>query len=221
MRSQSRSKKIARRDGRSLRAERLRLHRRQQILDCARRQFAEHGYHLTSVADIIARAGVARGTFYLHFPGKRAILDELIDGLLLRLNQTVRRIEVGPGAAPPIAQMRENVVGLVTILLEDADLTRILLRESGVDADFDHKREQFFRHLLARIERGIALGQEMGLVRACDRAIGAACTLGSLKEVMYRYTVAGETPPDQAALAGEVLDYVVSAMFRPLQFKKE
>jgi len=41
--------------------------RRQQILSVAREAFAKRGYHQTTIDDIVALAGVARGTFYLYF----------------------------------------------------------------------------------------------------------------------------------------------------------
>jgi len=203
----------AARDGRSLRAEKLRTERRRQILACAERLFAERGYHATSVGDIIARANVARGTFYLHFPSKRAIFDQLIDALFARLATIVRRIDVTPGAPPAVEQMLRNVEGVVTLLLAEQDLTRILLREAGADPDFDRKLHEFYARLLARIEGGIRLGQTMGLVRSCDSRVAAACVLGSIKEVTYRYAVAGEKPPETALLSREVLDYVVQALF--------
>ena len=207
-------------DGRSLRAERLRSKRRRQILGCARRLFAERGYHLTSVEDIIGRARVARGTFYLHFPSKRALFAELLEGLFAELRQTVRRIEVGPRARPPVEQMHANVLGVVRLLQSERDLTKILLREGGADGDFDRQRTQFYRRLLGRIEDGIRLGQQMELVRSCEPRIASACVLGSIKEVMVRFVVAGEKAPAPATLAQEILDYVVQALFRPLQEKE-
>jgi AcrR family transcriptional regulator len=205
------------RDGRSLRAEKLREKRRKQILGHARRLFAERGYHLVSVGDIIARASVARGTFYLHFPSKRAIFDELIEGLFAQLGARVRRIDVGVGAPPPLEQMRDNVVRVVDLLLGERDLTRILLREAGADEEFDRKLNEFYARLLERIEGGIRLGQSMNLVRPCEPHITAACVLGSVKEVMFRCAVVEELRPQASVLAEEILSYVVSALFRPLQ----
>jgi AcrR family transcriptional regulator len=188
-------------------------------LACARHLFAERGYHLTSVAEIIARAGVARGTFYLHFPSKRALFDELSERLFAALAGTVRRIEVGPEAPPPLDQMHANVLGVVTLLLSERELTRILLRESGVDAEFDRKRGEFYDRLLGRIRQGIELGQQMGLVRPSHAPTAAACILGSIKEVMIQV----QEPSDQGKplkpldLAKEILDYVVRGLFWPLQ----
>jgi len=57
--------------------------RRAALVAAAAALFAEKGYEHTTVSDIVARAGVAQGTFYLYFPSKeaalRAVADDLVD----------------------------------------------------------------------------------------------------------------------------------------------
>ena len=91
-------------DGRVSRAQRLRESRRAGVLAVARRIFSQKGYHATSIHDIIETAEIARGTFYLYFESKRAIFDELLDGLVTTLQAQVKRIEVGADAPPPVDQ---------------------------------------------------------------------------------------------------------------------
>src|SRR3954464_9770516 len=50
-----------------------RLDRRTQLLAAARSVFAKKGYEEATVAEIVGRAGVAQGTFYLYFPGKESL----------------------------------------------------------------------------------------------------------------------------------------------------
>ena len=47
--------------------------RRTQLLHAARTVFAKKGYEEATIAEIVRRAGVAQGTFYLYFPGKEAL----------------------------------------------------------------------------------------------------------------------------------------------------
>jgi AcrR family transcriptional regulator len=47
--------------------------RRTQLLAAARAVFARKGYDEATVAEIVGRAGVAQGTFYLYFPGKESL----------------------------------------------------------------------------------------------------------------------------------------------------
>jgi AcrR family transcriptional regulator len=49
---------------------------RQELRRCALARFARHGFDKTSVADIVADAGVTERTFYRHFPTKEAVLFE-------------------------------------------------------------------------------------------------------------------------------------------------
>ncbi len=48
-----------------------------QILTAAREVFQEKGYEDATVSDIVRRAGVAQGTFYLYFPSKKDVVVEL------------------------------------------------------------------------------------------------------------------------------------------------
>jgi AcrR family transcriptional regulator len=52
--------------------------RRQQLLDHATKRFAEHGYHPTSVADIVGGVGVGKGVFYWYFDSKEQLFVELL-----------------------------------------------------------------------------------------------------------------------------------------------
>lgn len=203
-------------DGRTARAERLRGERRMQVLRAARQVFSERGYHAASIADIIASAEIARGTFYLYFVNKRAIFDELLDGLLLQLNRSVVRIQVEDGAPSPIDQMRGNVHRVLAVLDENRDLTKILLREAvGLDATFDEKLGAFYDNIIARIQGGLELGQQLGLVRPCDSRVAARCVLGGVKEVVYQELVAGGLGAlSRAALVNEMVDYNLRGLFR-------
>jgi AcrR family transcriptional regulator len=63
--------------------------RRNQILDAATQIFAEKGFHRATVRAVAQAAGVADGTIYTYFASK----DELLIGILDRLNQTDERPE--------------------------------------------------------------------------------------------------------------------------------
>src|SRR5574340_427846 len=58
--------------------ERQRQERESLILRAASELFAERGYHATSLEDIAARVGIAKGTIYLHFASK----DDLVVALM-------------------------------------------------------------------------------------------------------------------------------------------
>ncbi|MDP6667870.1 MAG: TetR/AcrR family transcriptional regulator [Dehalococcoidia bacterium] len=51
--------------------------RRQQILAAARLVFDEKGYESATISEIVKKAGVAQGTFYLYFSSKKDIVVDL------------------------------------------------------------------------------------------------------------------------------------------------
>ncbi|ASW54046.1 TetR/AcrR family transcriptional regulator [Plantactinospora sp. KBS50] len=61
-------------DGRS----RRRVDTRQRLFEAAVALIAEQGYSATTVDDIAARAGVAKGTVYYNFPSKTALFEALL-----------------------------------------------------------------------------------------------------------------------------------------------
>src|SRR5439155_15598031 len=95
--------------------------RRQQILAAARGLFAKRGYHLTTIDDIVAQAGVARGTFYLYFEDKRAIFSDLIDRFAGQLSVAIVRIVTYDPGRTVVEQVRENIRAIIgTCLAEGA-----------------------------------------------------------------------------------------------------
>jgi AcrR family transcriptional regulator len=191
----------------------LREERREQVLRSAMEVFAHKGYHATSVGDIIKRARIARGTFYLYFENKRQIFEALLELALQGLVGQLRRIDLSPQSPPPLDQLRDNVGRLIGFLLSERELTQILLRHAeGLDAEFDRRLSAFYDRLLEMIDGMLRLGQMMALVRPCDRHIVAACILGSVKEVVSRLTVANQVP-DLATVVEEIVNFGLRGIF--------
>lgn len=204
-------------DGRSLRAQRLRNERRLQILEVARQLFAQRGYHATSIQDLLDRADIARGTFYLHFDSKRAIFDELVDEFLARIRSVVRVVDLAPAAPPPLHQIESNLDRIFSVLQQNRDVTRItLLMAEGLDAECDAKMADFYGRVLDLLCHALRLGQQMGLVRACDVSIVAQAALGGLKEVALQWIARRDSSEVELRhVAHEILAYTLHGLFLP------
>lgn len=187
--------------------------RRRQILDCARKVFGERGYHATTVTDIIHEAKVARGTFYRHFDGKRAVFDQLIDGLIASLELDIRRVDLTDDATPVVDQMLGNVQRVLRTLFENADVTRMLLREGvGIDREFDGKIDEFYSRILSLIQLSLKHGQEMGIVRPCDTQLASLMVLGSVKQVLDWHIGPRRHQSVSPQLGRELLELVASGV---------
>jgi AcrR family transcriptional regulator len=188
--------------------------RREQVLRSAMEVFAHKGYHATSVGDIIKRAHIARGTFYLYFENKRQIFEAILEMALQGLVSRLHRIELSPQSPPPLEQLRANVGRVIAFLLSERELTQILLRHAeGLDADFDRRLSAFYDTIMNLIEGVLRAGHLMALVRPCDRRIVADCILGSIKEVMARVTSEAGQAPDLDLVVNEVVNFGLRGIF--------
>jgi AcrR family transcriptional regulator len=61
-----------------------------KIKKAARKLFVERGYHATRPQDIAREAGLGHGTFYLHFPDKRACFLAFVEDARQELDAHVR-----------------------------------------------------------------------------------------------------------------------------------
>jgi AcrR family transcriptional regulator len=188
--------------------------RREQVLRHAKRIFARKGYHRTNVADIIARARIARGTFYLYFENKKDLFEVLLEQVLGEMRNRIHRLRVGPGEADPVEQLRNNLRRVLAFVLAERELTDILLNHSmGFDRELDQRIEDFYERVADQIQRSLDLGIQMNLVRKCNTRAVAYCILGGIKEVVGQ--LSRKRRRDIGALVEEILDFGLRGVARP------
>ena len=80
---------------------------RARLFAAAAGLFATQGYHETTVDQIAREAGVAKGTFFVHFTTKDAVITELV-GKQVRAARRAREHEQGT----PVDRLRAAVLAL-------------------------------------------------------------------------------------------------------------
>src|ERR1051325_3909822 len=80
---------------------------RERILVAAERVFTERPFHQVHMDDVARRTGVAKGTLYLYFAGKRELyLAVLFEGVE-RLRRSLAAVATAP--ARPLDRLRDTV----------------------------------------------------------------------------------------------------------------
>ncbi len=72
--------------------------RKSEILDTAQKLFYAQGYENTSIANVIDRVGIAKGTFYHYFKSKAELLDQIIDRVAKRIDKIIDKVLDEPEA---------------------------------------------------------------------------------------------------------------------------
>ena len=111
-------------DGAGSRRARKKERTRRAIYAAALGLFRERGVDAVTIEEICARADVARGTFFLHYPAKTALLFEY--GRVLAAQLAGALADERESAA---AQFRRVAESLVASWSEHGDAVRGLLRE--------------------------------------------------------------------------------------------
>jgi AcrR family transcriptional regulator len=182
--------------------------RRQQILDCAREAFAEKGYQAVTVDDVVARAEIARGTFYLYFDDKRAVLDALVDGFFHRLAAVIVGIDIAHASESPRQQLRSNIERIVRLALSEPAMLKIALHDAtGLDPAFDAKVRSFYEALRKLLGESLEEGQQNGIVRAGDRTVMVSIGLGGLRELVLD-AATGTIDRSPEALVDELMRFL-------------
>lgn len=109
--------------------------RRKALLSAAAALFAENGFSRVSLEDLGAAVGVSGPAVYRHFPGKQAVLAELLLSVSRGLLDGGREVTVG--AADPAAALRGLVEFHVDFALSNPDVIRVQDRDLDSLSDAD------------------------------------------------------------------------------------
>jgi AcrR family transcriptional regulator len=131
---------------------------RQALLDAAEQVFAEYGFNGASVAEITRRAGVAQGTFYVHFPDKKAAFLELVD----HVNHQVRETSAKAisDVATQQAQERAGFAAFFRHVAADPAVYRIIRQTEFVDEEaYQQHYQRIAVPYSARLKEAMANGE--------------------------------------------------------------
>jgi len=142
------------------------LERRQAIIEAAMDEFIARGYAATRLDDVAKRAGVAKGTIYLHFTDKEALFQELIRTALVPL---IDRLAVAP---PSGGSVRAAIEGFAETFAREVvstrrgDIVRLIVAEG---ARFPSVADFYYREVVSRGLAGmqglIQLGIDNGEIK--------------------------------------------------------
>lgn len=113
--------------------ENTRLALREAALRC----FARKGFAGTQIADVTALAGVAKGTFYVHFTDKEALLDSVLAEFVERLAEAVRPVLLGASRAPLEHTVEHAARAAVRLFREEHVFVRAYAERTATGLDPD------------------------------------------------------------------------------------
>jgi AcrR family transcriptional regulator len=183
---------------------------RDRVLGAAVDLFAKQGYDRTSVAQVIARAGVAKGGFYHHFASKDDLLYEVYGDLITRQLAAMERILARK--APPAETLRALILDLVESTAASAQQALVFWREmSRLDDErtalYRRERRRYHDAVVKLVKRAQASG-DFSVVASAE--VVTFTIFGLVNELPLWYRPSGSKKPAQ--IGTEFADLILSAL---------
>jgi AcrR family transcriptional regulator len=121
--------------------------RRDAILAAALEEFSARGFAAARLEDMAQRAGVGKGTIYLHFHDKEALFQELVTTMLVPF---ITNLEATPPAGLPIRLVLERLIDMFVREIygtERRKLIRLIMTEGP---RFPKLAEFHYHHVVKR-----------------------------------------------------------------------
>ncbi len=146
--------------------------RREDLLEAARRVFASKGLPNATISDVTEAAGVAKGTFYLYFDSKEALLGALKQRFVDDLVAQALRLYTRVGHDDWWSLADVTVESMIDFLLEHRDLIQVFARDG-----FQPESASLFGEASGKLRNmfaaGIKAGMEAGAFEVTDPLLTA------------------------------------------------
>ena len=192
--------------------------RRGAILDAALDEFSACGFAAARLDDVAQRAGVAKGTIYLHFADKEALFHELIR---VQLNPVVGTFEAALASDLPLRTIIDQAIEIFVREIHGTrrkEVIRLIISEGP---RFPALAEFYYREVLARILAAVRARLARSLARgeiADDTLIRFPQLLGaaSVVAVVWHGLFDRFEPLDVQAMLAAYFDRLFSSTGRPV-----
>ena len=184
--------------------------RRVQLLESASRQFAEQGYHGTTVGDICDSLGVGKGVFYWYFESKEALFSEILQESLLELRRAQERaIEK---VDDPVARIEQGIRASIDFFRGYPGFLELIRTAARYEefAIFVEKGQQI---IAADTAAHIKHGMSRGAIRHGDPDLMAHGILGAIFHFVEVYFgTAADATADRPQLADEAVAFCLKGL---------
>ncbi|MFD4023661.1 TetR/AcrR family transcriptional regulator [Streptomyces sp. NPDC058576] len=187
--------------------------RREMILRAAVRVFARQGFAATRVDDVAAEAGVAKGSVYLYFDSRDALLVAAFEEYAAHAQAVIQQARGGAGDG--LERLASLVRSVVDMVAAEPELARILVdlwaarrqgEASGVDVPAVYRE---YRAVIAEL---LADAEAEGISRAGAGEDHAAVVVGAIEGCVLQWIVDPALPI--AELAAPIVDVCVEGLRR-------
>jgi len=196
-----------------------RRRRVQQIVAAAQRLFLERGVEAVTIDEIVAEAGIAKGSFYRYFRDKTDLVERMFQPMQGAIEAATTWAEPALGASTSFSELATVYIGLtlrlVPALVEEKALVMIYLQESRAPAVGARAP---IRRLATLIDaKALALthvARAQGMLRDISPEVSSRTVVGAVERLIAAH-LDGEPGFEDPAAIGTALVSTILDGLRP------
>ncbi len=169
--------------------EQLKQKRREQIILTALENFANRGYHRSSISEISKAAGISKGLIYNYFESKEDLLINVLKFVLLQAVDTIfKSIDKKSKTLTPLEMMAYGIGRFFDVMQKEADLWKLSISLAMQVADIPNIHQvlvQMFDMVYLQIEQLLKVNE------VPDASVKARLIAAQLDGIALHYFVMG------------------------------
>lgn len=173
--------------------------KRQLIIEAAQQIFLENGIEKTKVSDIVKRASIAQGTFYLYFPTKFAVMPEIAKHVVMDILAFLQEnVDTEASAKKQLEEIIDVMMQFNELHKERLQLLYAGLGQSEFIGQWEEIYEPFYLWMAKAIEQGQQQNEIANNLEPFATAKILIGTIESTAEQLYLFAdVVEETDVEQ------------------------
>jgi len=184
---------------------------KRKIFETAMQLFADKGYEATSIEEITATVGVAKGTLYYHFSSKEEIFNFLVEeGMKLLKNSIQIKTDK---VSSYIDKIRAIILIQIKVIVKYESLITIILSQMWGKEERNKRSRQYVFEYLNIVEKIVREGIEKGEIIDRDPEV-IASEIFSLTSSCLIYKLKTEKNLDIQSMYKEIEKIAISGIMK-------
>lgn len=159
-------------------------------MDGALEAFLEHGFHHTKIDDIVQKAKVGKGTFYLYFSSKEDVVSKLMDEFIIQFNEIHKWITSEIDQKHDLRSVYSEEGKIITTMFDkNRNTGRFLLKQGRtVSEEIDKRLSDFIQLQITQASESYKKAIEFGLMdSSIDPEYAAHCVVGGITHIYTQW----------------------------------
>ncbi|MED3564226.1 TetR family transcriptional regulator [Bacillus xiapuensis] len=185
--------------------------KKERIIHAAIDVFCEKGIEKAKVSDIVKKAGIAQGTFYIYFSSKLAVMPSIaqvmVEKMLVEINNKVKNSD-------SFIDQLKSVIEAVFSITKDFREIQAMIYAGLASAEFLQEWETIYSPYYAWMSEFLSLAKENNILRdTVDPDQTAVILIGLIESVAEQTFLYSHGDRDMAEIKkNEVLNFVLHGL---------